>query len=242
MLVYIWKDPTGTPFYVGLTKHISRTNPKNGKGRNWLCREKLRSIGCDNVVIELRHVETPEQGKELEQQLIREFGRVQLGDGPLTNLNAGGTWATNMSDEGKQRLRELMSDPNHPSKSPEARAKHRERMRDPAVRAKFTGDNNPAKRPEVREKIKAAWANPEFRAARIKEKIGRKVHSDESKATRRQQLLELDDAHPMRTQHMALNTDPKIIEKRVAALRSPESRAKRSAAMKLSWAKRKGVV
>lgn len=242
MYVYIWKDTVGTPFYVGLTKNIGRTNPKNGRGRNWLCREKLRTIGCENVVIELRHVDTPEQGKALEQQLITEFGRVQTGDGPLTNLNSGGTWSNNMSEEGKQRLRELMSDPNHPSRSPEARAKHQERMRDPTVRAKFTGDNNPAKRPEVREKIKAAWANPEYKAARVKEKLGRKVHSDADKELRKQRLMGLGEAHPMRTQHKTLNSDPAIRDKRLAALRSPESRAKRAASMKLSWAKRKGLL
>ena len=240
MYVYIWKDQQGVPFYVGLTKSIGRTNPKNGGGRNWLCRAKLQELGPDNVTVEIRHVDSSDHGKELEQKLITEIGRVQLGTGPLTNLKEGGCWHTNMSDEGRESLRQSLLRPDHPIRSPEARAKHQERMLSPEVRAKFTGENNAAKRPEVRAKIKAKWADPEFRAARIKEKTGRKIHSEASKEARRQRLL--DPSNPMREQNKALNSDPEIREKRNAALRSPESRAKRSESMKLSWARRKGLL
>jgi hypothetical protein len=239
MFVYIWKDANGIPFYVGLTKSVGRTNPKNGGGRNWLCRVKLQEIGHENVVVEIRHVETPEQGAELEQKLITEIGRVQLGTGPLTNLKEGGGWHKELSEEGRESLRQSLLRPDHPIRSPEARAKHKARMLDPETRAKFSGENNAAKRPEVRAKIKAKWADPEYRAARIKEKQGRKIHSEASKEARRQRLL--DPSNPMREQHKLLNSDPIIREKRNAALRSPESRAKRSEAMKLSWAKRKGL-
>ena len=237
MFVYIWKDASGIPFYVGVTKSVGRTNPKNSGNRNWLCKAKLAEVGVDNVIVEIRHVDSAEEGKALEIQLIDNIGRVQLGNGTLTNLREGGSGTESMSEANKQKRRDALLNPNHPIRSAAARAKHRERMNDPEVKARFSGDNNPAKRPEVREKIKAKWQDQEFRAARIAEKIGKSIHSGENKEKRRQTLLGPDN--PMRGYHKILNSDPEIHERRKASLRSAESRAKRSASMKLYWAKRK---
>lgn len=237
MFVYIWKDADGIPFYVGLTKAIGRTNPKNNGNRNWLCRKKLEEVGCHNVIVELRPVTSIVAGQELECKLIAEYGRVQTESGPLTNLSSGGDGVAGMSKEGKLKLSRALQNPNHPIRSLEARAKHRERMQDPEVKALFTGDANPAKRPEVRAKLKAKWEDPEFRAARIAEKIGVKKHSTQFKDAARQRLMNADN--PMREYHKVLNSDPVIAAKRAATLRSPEQRTRQSEAMKAYWAKRK---
>lgn len=237
MFLYIWKDQCNVPFYVGLTKRVGRTNPKNNGNRNWLCKAKIAEIGVENIVVEIRHIENLEEGKALEIELIQKIGRVQLGNGPLTNLRDGGNGLESMPDDARKKLSEALSDPNHPIRSKEARERHKKRMQDPDVKAKFLGENNPAKKPEVREKIKAKWRDPEFRAKRIAEKIGRKIHSDEHKEELRRRLL--DKEHPMREYHKILNSDPKIHEKRVATIRTPEVRHKISESLKRSWAKRK---
>jgi hypothetical protein len=240
MYVYIWKTPEGQPFYVGLTKSIHRTNPRNAGGRNWLCRQKLSEIGVESVVVEFHTVADIISAQELERKLITEYGRVQLGNGPLTNLREGGDGAHGMSDAGKESLRQRMLDPTHPIRSPEARAKQRARMKAPDVTILFSGDNNPAKRSEVRAKIKAKWDDPEYRAARIAERTGVKKHSDQFKDAARQRLL--NGNNPMREYHKVLNSDPTIAAKRAATLRSPEQRARQSEAMKANWAKRKAVI
>lgn len=237
MYVYIWKTPEGQPFYVGLTKSIHRTNPQNAGGRNWLCRQKLSEVGVKKVVVEFHTVADIISAQELERKLITEYGRVQLGTGPLTNLQEGGNGAHGMSDAGKESLRQRMLDPMHPIRSPEARAKQRARMKAPDVTILFSGNNNPAKRPEVRAKIKAAWQNPEFRAARIAERVGVKKHSAQFKDAARQRLL--DANNPMREYHKVLNSDPTIAAKRAATLRSPEQRTRQSEAMKAYWIKRR---
>jgi len=240
MYVYIWKTPEGQPFYVGLTKSIHRTNPRNAGGRNWLCRQKLSEIGAESVVVEFHTVADIISAQELERKLITEYGRVQLGNGPLTNLREGGDGAHGMSDAGKESLRQRMLDPTHPIRSPEARARQRARMKAPDVTILFSGDNNPAKRPEVRAKIKAKWDEPEYRAARIAERTGVKKHSDQFKDATRQRLL--SENNPMREYHKVLNSDPTIAAKRAATLRSPEQRTRQSEAMKAYWAKRKAVI
>lgn len=238
MFVYVWKHKE-TPFYVGMSKTERRSNPLNVGGRGWLCKQTLAKIGPKNVVIELHTVETLEEAQELERSLIEKYGRIQLGNGPLTNLRPGGDGGNSMSEVGKEATRKRMTE-NNPMKNPETRAKATARMNDPDVKAKFTGDNNPAKRPEVRAKIKANWDNPEFKAMMVEKKVGKPIHSEAEKEKRRQALL--NPNHPMRDSHIKLNTDPEIKAKRVATLRSPEVQAKISASLKLAWAKRKGLI
>jgi hypothetical protein len=238
MFVYIWKH-NEIPFYVGMSKTERRSNPLNVGGRGWLCKQTLAKIGPKNVVIELHTVETLEEAQELERSLIEKYGRIQLGNGPLTNLRPGGDGGNSMSEAGKEATRKRMLE-NNPMKNPATRAKATARMNDPDVKAKFAGNNNPAKRPEVRAKIKANWDNPEYKAMMTEKKIGRPIHSEAEKEKRRQILL--DPNHPMRDSHIKLNTDPEIKAKRIAALRTPEVQAKISASLKLAWAKRKGLI
>jgi hypothetical protein len=239
MLVYIWKDANGTPFYVGFTKNKRRANPRNVGGRNWLCKQKIAAVGVKNIIVEFRPVASAEAGIALERALISEFGRIQTSSGPLTNLTAGGEGFHAPTPEHREKLRVLMLSPDHPIRSPESRAKQRRRMNDVDVREKFIGDANPAKKPEVRAKIKAKWEDPAYRKARKQEKTGRAIHSAEEKQRRREKLL--DPANPMREFHKVLNSDPVIAAKRAATLRSPEQRKRQSEAMKAYWAKKRGA-
>lgn len=237
MHIYIWKTPDGIPFYVGFTKNQRRTNPLNAGGRNWLCKQKLAEVGAEKVIIELRPVISIEEGTALECKLIAEIGRIQTGTGPLTNLTSGGEGSQAPTPEHREKLRQAMLDPNHPIRSEESRAKKRKRMNDPDVKILFSGDANPAKRPEVREKIKARWADPEYRAAMSAKKVGKPIHSEEDKETRRLKLM--DPNNPLRQYHKVLNTDPEIAAKRAATLRLPEQRKRQSDAMKAYWARKK---
>lgn len=238
MFVYVWKH-NDTPFYVGLTKSVSRTNPLNAGNRNWLCKQKLAEVGPKNVITELHRVDSIEEGQDLERSLIEKYGRIQLNNGPLTNLKLGGDGTETMSNAGRLAT-SLRMKQNNPMFKPEVKAKLHARMNDPDVKAKFTGDNNPAKRPEVQAKIRAKWADPEYRENQRQRKLGKPIHSKESKEARKQALL--DPNHPIHAFNKTLNSDPKIKAKRVAALRSPEVQAKISASLKLSWAKRKGLI
>jgi hypothetical protein len=104
MYVYIWKDQSGLPFYVGLTKRIGRANPKNSGGRNWLTRQKLQSIGAENVVVEFHTVASIIEGQELERKLIEQYGRLQTETGSLTNLRVGGEGMHIPTEEHKEKL------------------------------------------------------------------------------------------------------------------------------------------
>jgi hypothetical protein len=237
MYVYIWKTPDETPFYVGFSKNKRRSNPRNNGRRNWLCKQKLAEIGADNVIIELRPVGSREEGVALECRLINEFGRVQTGTGPLTNLTPGGDGTHTPTPEHREKLRQAMLDPAHPARSDAARARQRERMSSPDVVALFTGDANPAKRAEVRAKLKAKWEDPVYREKQVAAKLGKPIHSEKEKQRRREKLLSADN--PMREFHKTLNTDPAIAAKRAATLRSPEQRKRQSDAMKAYWERRK---
>ena len=173
MLVYVWKRQDGTPFYVGLTKNYGRADPNKAGGRGWLCKKTLAEIGPKNVIVELHQVPTTEEAAALEQKLIAQYGRIQTGTGPLTNLKTGGDGWQGMSEEGKARLSAFVK-ANNPMHDPEVRARAIARMNAPDVKAKYSGERNPAKRPEVRAKLLAKWQDPEYRERQRIARTGRK--------------------------------------------------------------------
>ena len=237
MYVYIWKDANGIPFYVGFTKNKRRTNPRNNGSRNWLCKQKLAEIGADRVIIELRPVASVEEGQVLECKLIEEFGRVQTGTGPLTNLRPGGEGTHVPTPEHREKLRQAMLNPNHPSRSEAARLQQRKRMLDPDVRAKLAGAANPAKRPEVREKIKAKWADPEYRAMMSAKKIGKSQNlSPEEKQRRRERMADVPE---MKGWGERNGKDPEFDAKRIAGIRAAQERRREKMSDPAALAQRK---
>lgn len=176
MFVYIWKSPDGTPFYVGCTNSARRANPKNSPKRNWLCTNKLNEFGRDHVIVELRFVESIPDAQALERKLISEYGRIQTGTGPLTNLMPGGEGAQPMSDENRQKRREAFLSPNSPVRTPQAIAKRnaaiKRRMNSEDIKRAMQGENNPAKDPETRAKLKAKWQDPEYQSRQTESRTG----------------------------------------------------------------------
>ena len=249
--VYIWKKPGNIPFYIGIGRTEKRWNPLYAKTRNPHCNRTVSQIGSTNVIVETINNLSKNTACRLEKTLIWYYGRNDLGNGPLTNMTDGGDGIQNVSNESKKRMsnsaknhsairsNRIKGDKN-PMRNPKIYAHAVSRMNAPEVVAKYSGANNPAKRPEVRAKIKAKWAEPEYKAMMTAKKIGKPIHSVESKEARKQALLNPD--HPIHAFNKTLNSDPEIKAKRVAALRSPEVQAKISASLKLSWAKRKGLI
>lgn len=228
MFVYIWKDCHGVPFYVGLTKRIGRTNPRNNGGRNWLTRQRIAEIGADNVVVEIRHTESMESGAALERELIMQFGRIQMGTGTLTNLREGGDGTYSPTPEHREKLREAMRNPNHPVRSAAARETQRARMRAPDVMVKFLGDANPAKKPETRAKLKAKWQDPEYQARQAKSRTGSTRNLSENT---KNALRETIANNPAMVGWGARNgKDPEFDAKRVAGIKAaqPKRREKMS--------------
>ena len=230
MFVYIWKDEKNIPFYVGFTNSTRRTNPKNSSKRNWLCTKKLEEIGRDHVVVELRFVDSIIAGQELERKLIQEYGRIQTGTGPLTNLMPGGEGARSMPEALKEKRRQAMLDPSNPVRSAEAVAKRnlaiKNRMNKLDVKAAMQGDANLAKKPEVRAKLKAVWQDPEYRAARVSERTG--ASKNLSPETREKMAAQVKSNPLMKSWGERNGKDPEFDAKRVAGIKAaqPERLAK----------------
>jgi hypothetical protein len=231
MFVYIWKDEKNIPFYVGFTNSARRTNPKNSPKRNWLCTKKLDEVGRNHVIVELRFVNSIITGQELERKLIHEYGRIQTGTGPLTNLMPGGEGARSMPEELKEKRRQAMLDPSNPVRSAEAVAKRnlaiKNRMNKPDVKAAMEGEANFAKTPKVRAKLRAVWQDPEYRAARVAERTGAtKNISPELRA----KMSERTKNNPaMKSWGERNGKDPEFEAKRIAGLAA--SQPKRLAKM-----------
>jgi hypothetical protein len=220
MYVYIWKTPNGVPFYVGFTKTKRRFNPFNSGNRNWLCTQKLEELGASNVIVELRLVASVEEGAELERKLIAEIGRIQTGTGPLTNLREGGEGVQSPTPAHREKLRQVMLEPNHPARSEAARAKKRARLNAPDVKQKFLGEANPAKRPEVREKIKAKWEDPEHRAKVIAARTG--LTRDLPEAAKQVLRDNLANNDAMKSWSERNGKDPDFDAKRIAGIRAAQ--------------------
>ena len=220
MFVYIWKDAQGIPFYVGFTNSTRRTNPKNSSKRNWLCTKKLEEVGRDHVVVELRFVDSIITGQDLERKLIQEYGRIQTGTGPLTNLMPGGEGANGMPEDLREKRRQAMLDPNNPVRSAESVAKRnlaiKTRMNDPAVKRAMQGEANFAKLPEVKAKLKAIWQDPEYRAARVAERTG--AIRNLSPESRKKLSKRLKENPAMKTWGERNGKDPEFEAKRIAAV------------------------
>lgn len=110
MYVYIWKDASGTPFYVGVGGALSRANPKGYRSRNRFCRAEVLRVGIDATVVEIHSVPDECAAKRKEQELIALFGTRAAGTGTLTNLSKGGEYhETSLAT--KKTLKERWLDP-----------------------------------------------------------------------------------------------------------------------------------
>jgi hypothetical protein len=111
MFVYIWKDPAGVPFYVGMGSTLGRASPKAKRHRNKECVRKLQELGADAVVVEIHTVADEDAAKHMEQLLIAKYKRLRDG-GTLTNLSGGGEFHR-ATPQTKEKLSELWKHPDH---------------------------------------------------------------------------------------------------------------------------------
>lgn len=198
MNVYALVDPrSGVEFYVGIAEnvslrmanHFSEANkPKHRCPKHHTIR-KLRRAGikdADMVVILVRDV-TPECARYLEECLVAFLGRRNLGEGPLTNILAGGE--SNPHDDPATHakylaaMRKINADPAHKAKvaaaqsDPVWKAKNDARLRglwkDPVRRAKLLASSrahlralsaDPVFAAKRDARLRALWKDPVFKA------------------------------------------------------------------------------
>lgn len=229
MYVYIWKDASGIPFYVGMGTTMRRTNPKNKGHRNKACLQKLNEIGADSVVIEIHTTASPEDAKLLEQQLISKYGRLRDGTGTLTNISKGGEFHA-LSTSTTAKLKALWDDPTHREKVVTARKQA------PRILAESTRQvlrENIARNPAMLGWDKRNGQDPEFDAKRI---AGIRAAQDK----RREKMADPEALAQRKARLKATLNSPEYKAKR-AAMDTPEYRAKLSAAKKAYWERKKAI-
>ena len=229
MYVYIWKDPSGTPFYVGMGSTLGRTNPKAKCHRNKACLQKLAEIGADSVVVEIQTATNEDAAKSMEQMLIAKFKRLRDG-GTLTNISAGGEFHKT-SDETRQKLVDLWQTEEHRIASISPRIGVKRSLPESTKEILRT---NLAKNEHMKSWAERNGKDLEFDAKRIAgiraaQKKRREKMSDPVALAQRKERLK------------ATMASPEYAAKR-AAFDTPEYRAKLAAAKKAYWDKRKGLI
>jgi len=111
--VYEYSDPiTNEIFYVGKGQgnrcydHIAEAKKEGNKG-NLLKKSKIRKIlkhGLEPVVTIVYKTLNEQDAYDEEGRRVKLYGRRDLGTGPLTNLNDGGTGSSAMSQETKDKI------------------------------------------------------------------------------------------------------------------------------------------
>ena len=90
----------GLPFYIGIGKTIRRVKSKKYRNNYW-----HKIVSKHGYNIEILHTDISwEQACELEKLYIKQYGRSDLGLGPLVNMTDGGEGISNMSIESRKKI------------------------------------------------------------------------------------------------------------------------------------------
>jgi hypothetical protein len=90
----------GLPFYIGIGKTIKRAKSKSERNKYW--HNIVNKYGYN---IEILHTNISwEEACELEKQYIKQYGRSDLGLGPLVNMTDGGDGISNISDITREKM------------------------------------------------------------------------------------------------------------------------------------------
>jgi hypothetical protein len=235
--VYVVRRAGGIPCYVGkgsrnrLNDHFSKTQCHNRH------LSRIINLEKDQITVEkIAQTLTESEAFELEQFLIQEIGRYDIGRGPLANKTDGGEGESGRirSEESREKNRIAAL---RQWQDPETRARTLAAITDPEILARrgaTASETN--KRPEVKEK-RSSWQRGRKMSAKSREamSIAAKARSNTPEA--------LDRAS---SRMSAMWENPEFAQAISAACKgkkSPaETRAKQSAAHKARWAKLKGIV
>lgn len=229
MYVYIWKDPSGIPFYVGMGSTLGRTSPKAKRHRNKACLQKLAELGADAVIVEIHNAATEDAAKSMEQMFIAKFKRIRDG-GTLTNISSGGEFHKT-SDETKILLSDLWKNEDHRLKIKQSTIGLTRNL--PESTKKVLRENLLAN-PGMKTWAERNGKDPEFDAKRI---AGIRAAQDK----RREKMSDPLALAQRKERLKATMASPEYAAKR-AAFDTPEYRAKLAAAKKAYWDKRKGLI
>ena len=229
MYVYIWKDPSGTPFYVGMGSTLGRTSPKAKRHRNKACLQKLSEIGADAVIVEIHNAATEDAAKSMEQMFIAKFKRIRDG-GTLTNISSGGEFHKS-SEETKQKIVALWKTEKYRNSSINPRLG---KKRDLTESTKQVLRANLLANEGMKTWAERNGKDPEFDAKRI---AGIRAAQDK----RREKMSDPLALAQRKERLKATMASPEYAAKR-AAYDTPEYRAKLAAAKKAYWDKRKGLI
>lgn len=229
MYVYIWKNPDGIPFYVGMAKNVRRPSPKAVGHRNQACVDMVREIGADNIIIELHTVPSVEQAKELERQFIALYGRLSDGTGSLTNLAKGGQFSET-SQETKRKLKLLWQEELFREKNLLSRSK----TRNLAESTKELLRKNLKSNPAMQGWSERNGKDPEFDAKRI---AGIKAAQP-----KRAEKMRDPVALAQRKERLKITMSSPEYKAKRALFDTPEYRQKISEAKKKYWADKKAGV
>jgi hypothetical protein len=100
--VYRHLKPNGEVFYIGIGKVKNFKRAYNVKQRNSFWKSVFKKYGREVQLLKINL--TLEEACEIEEILIKWYGRRDLGKGNLTNLNDGGLGSTNPSEKGREGI------------------------------------------------------------------------------------------------------------------------------------------
>ncbi len=226
MYVYVWKDPHGVPFYVGIGSTIGRSNPNRKSHRNKHCLQKLKEIGADKVIVEIRNTPNEDAAKLLEQQLIQQYGRIREG-GTLTNISKGGEFHS-ATPETRQKLKKLWEDPSHRTKVLSARTGVKRNLSE--ITKKLLRERvleNPNMKP---------WGE---RNGKDSEFDAKRIAGIRAAQGRRREKMSDPEALAKRKERLKATLNSEAYKAKRAQRDTPEYRAKLSAAKRAYWEKRK---
>jgi len=216
--VYMYLRKNGTPYYVG-----------KGKGdRAFRTNRRIRPPKDKSKIVFHTKDLSEDKAFALEVKLIAKYGRIDNGTGILRNLTDGGEGSSGliMSDEFRAKRKEAMNKPevkakisrNNGMKRPEVKAKFKEAINRPEIKAKQKEAIN---RPEVRVKLNEALNRPE-----VKAKISRNngMKRPEIKAKHKEAL----NRPEVKAKFRETINRPEVRAKLNEALNRPEVKAKLS--------------
>jgi hypothetical protein len=220
--VYVYRDPRPgkrrQPIYVGKGKNGRAYRHLKGEAGNPHLRNKLnkiRAAGLEPMIRIVRRFKDEKAALKYEKQLVKKYGRVDLGTGPLCNYTDGGEAPLNFGPV----LRGKIS------------AANKQAFADPEVRERLSATSKKVwTDPEMRARhsaaLKQAWADPEARAC----------HS----ATLKQAWADPEIRARLSAILKPIYADPEVRARRNAVQRQawadPEARARNSARLKQLWA------